>query len=214
MPFTELSIFTLAASGLSLDLQTVLKKAQTARQVFCSDTWTFQQVEDPSILLIATNWASQDIHREWIQSQFYTSIKNSLMDFTKERDGEAQAVSLGTELLGVSDEAELTPLVHSPVISIGRMFISVDKKDAFVNKFDEVRGIVGKYARPFEVRCAWRTNKEAESKEEFVMVAGWPAVEKHTEFASSPGFAKYLEIKEFVEGVDIKHYQRIISSEE
>ncbi|KAJ2965847.1 hypothetical protein NQ176_g10424 [Zarea fungicola] len=213
MSFTELSVFPLVTSGISPDLQAVLKKAQIERQVFCSDTWTFQQVEDPSIILVATNWASQDTHREWIQSQSYASIKKSITEFTKIGDGEAQRISLGTKLLSVSNEGELTPLVYSPVISIGRMFISADKKDAFVDKFNEVREIVEKYARPFEVRCAWRTNKEGKSKEEFVMIAGWPAVEKHKEFASSPGFAKYLETKEFLDGADIRHYQRIILSE-
>jgi quinol monooxygenase YgiN len=110
---------------------------------------------------------------------------------------------------GAGSESGLIPLLESPVISIGRMFVKKANKEAFAARFEEVKGIAEEYARPHLVRYGWREDVEDGAEEEFVLVAGWESVEKHLAFAETEAFARYGQIREFVARVDLKHYKRL-----
>ncbi len=104
-----------------------------------------------------------------------------------------------------------TPSSSNPrVISVGRLFIEAGKRDLFQREFDSVIQILKDFARPHLVQGGWRADKEADSKEEFVLVVGWDSVERHFKFADSPDFAKYAGIRECVADQEIKHYKRFL----
>jgi quinol monooxygenase YgiN len=104
----------------------------------------------------------------------------------------------------------LIPLLESPVISVGRMFVEKSKKEAFAAMFEEVKGVAEKYASPHVVRYGWREDvEEGAEEDEFVLVCGWESVEQHLAFAETEEFARYGQIREFMGRVDLKHYKRL-----
>lgn len=83
-----------------------------------------------------------------------------------------------------------------------------EKKDAFVAKFGEVKGLLEEYTKPYPVVGGWRIEDESidgVEREEWDLFAGFESVDQHRAFAKTEAFARYQEIMGFVEGVEVKH---------
>ncbi|KAK4147199.1 uncharacterized protein C8A04DRAFT_25001 [Dichotomopilus funicola] len=190
----------------------------------------FRQIEDPSWILTTALWSSVEAHWDWIRSPENAGVMGGLTEAgagdstTGEEDGEegkgkegwviAEDTGLwhvgGVLFAGEKGEGEEVGLLESPVISLGRMYVKKgEDRERFAAKFEEVRGILERFARPHAVRFGWREDgEEGAEEEEFVLVAGWESVAQHFAFAESAEFPKYGEIRDLIARVELKHYQR------
>ncbi|KAK3360061.1 hypothetical protein B0T25DRAFT_118810 [Lasiosphaeria hispida] len=162
---------------------------------------------------MATKWDSVAAHVQWMQSEENQSIMAKLMAEYLTMEGPGDFALLHVEGDLFASTATPAPggaidLLDSPVLSVEHLSIGGGKKEALISKFSEVRGILEEFAGQYAVSSGWREDIEAEGKEEFVVISGWESVEKHQEFAQSPGFAKYNEIMQLVAKADAKHYNK------
>ncbi|KAI1759413.1 hypothetical protein GGR53DRAFT_149138 [Hypoxylon sp. FL1150] len=170
----------------------------------------FQQVEDPSVTLLAAHWESVEQHKTWMESTENQSIFPALSNhFQLEKTIFFHLDDV--ELFKKPEEEGAVSLLESPVISMGRLSIATENRRAFDQVWSEVKGIVEQFAKPNVLRSGWRIEKEDENKEEFVFACGWPSVERHEEFATAEDFQKYVSaLSPFTRARDVKHYQRIL----
>ncbi|EFQ29722.1 hypothetical protein CGRA01v4_03791 [Colletotrichum graminicola] len=197
-------------------------------------TAILQQVEDPSVILIAAQWDSLQAHLEWLASPENQNVMAKLMPrihvegpravlfFHVDAPIFATPVTPPTQADGAAPETESKAegkkkaedkppsLLTAPVLSVGRFGVRSEKKEDFTSKYDESKWVVEEAARPYPVRGGWRMEKASEDHEEFVMYCGWSTVEQHKAIAQREGFKEWAGIQEFVTGTDIWHYQRIM----
>ncbi|KAH8682400.1 hypothetical protein BX600DRAFT_448470 [Xylariales sp. PMI_506] len=172
--------------------------------------YLYQQVEDPSVYLLATHWGSVYELQQWRNSD---EGKCSLALIEHHFDSEtASRFHLQDAALFAAPGAESeTGLSQSAVISVGRCFIGLEHRKDFERNKNSVMGFLEDFARPYVVRGAWKFVEQPDADQEFVFMCGWPSVERHMEFAKSEHFPTYASgMKEFVKGFDVKHYQRIL----
>jgi hypothetical protein len=93
----------------------------------------------------------------------------------------------------------------APAISCIRHLVPKEKKAGFIEEFNEVRGLLEDFTKPYGVVGGWRIEKEDEEREEWVLFSGFESVENHTEFAKTEGIVKYREIVGFASGFEVKH---------
>ena len=124
----------------------------------------------------------------------------------QDRKPKAEKFHVEGEIFRDLGDSGQTQLSESPVISVGRHLVASDKKDAFVAKFKDVKGVLEDYAKPFVATGGW---KEDENTEEWLLFIGWPMVQAHKDFAQSPSFTRYREILEFIAGFNVWQYHRI-----
>lgn len=159
-----------------------------------SAVW-FEQVDDPSRIMATARWASAAALDAHIVA------------------GDTERLRVDADIFGAATapSAGGVALLDSPVLSVSRLSVRRDCRDAFTAKFDEVKGAREAFAGAGLVKFGWREDVEAEAKEdEFVLVSGWASVEKHLECAQSPGYFKYHEIRPLVARADVKHYRRCL----
>ncbi|KAK1977147.1 hypothetical protein LZ30DRAFT_601939 [Colletotrichum cereale] len=169
-------------------------------------TAILQQVEDPSVILIAAQWDSPQAHGEWIASPENQNVMAKLTPHIHVEGPRAVLKAEGKK----KTEDEPPSLLTAPVLSVGRFGVRSEKKEDFTKKYAEAKWVVEEAARPYPVRGGWRIEKAAEDLEEFVMYCGWSTVEQHKAIAQHEGFKEWAGIQEFVTGTDIWHYQRIM----
>lgn len=97
----------------------------------------------------------------------------------------------------------------APIISCNRHFVPKVNKSGFIEKFNEVRGLLEDFTKPYGVVGGWRIEKEDEEKEERVLFSGFESVENHMQFAKREGFGKYREILGFVSGFEVRHLKGV-----
>ncbi|KFA80354.1 hypothetical protein S40288_11739 [Stachybotrys chartarum IBT 40288] len=105
-----------------------------------------------------------------------------------------------------------TPPLQSPVISIGRFAIEKDSRARFDEEWENIKGILEDFAKPYSTTSGWAESGglETPTRDEFIMIVGWPSVQRHMEFASTEGFAKYAAIIHgFMKEAEVKHYARL-----
>ncbi|KAK2062913.1 hypothetical protein LY76DRAFT_504772 [Colletotrichum caudatum] len=174
-------------------------------------TAILQQVEDPSVILIAAQWDSPQAHGEWIASPENQNVMAKLMPHIHVEGPRAVLFfHLDAPIFAAPAEAKPPSLLTAPVLSVGRFGVRSEKKKDFTSKYAEAKSFVEEAARPYPVRCGWRIEKAAEDLEEFVMYCGWSTVEQHKAIAQREGFKEWAGIQDFVTGTDIWHYQRIM----
>ena len=224
MTVTEIAILHSTSGGLGDELKKYLLAAQPIQDDWYAKTFPgsacgppargaamYQQIEDPAKILLTARWESVPQHWQWIATDVNKEVLGDIGKHVS-MDGDDKIIlfHLDADIFGAPAADGETHLLDSPVLSVGRLFIDVDKKAAFQKEFDDVAHILKDFVAPRMVRAGWRADKEAKDKEEFVMVVGWDSVDQHMSFASSPGFAKYAGIRQFVTGQDIKHYKRFM----
>ncbi|KAK2019825.1 hypothetical protein LZ32DRAFT_519275 [Colletotrichum eremochloae] len=200
-------------------------------------TAILQQIEDPSVILIAAQWDSPQAHGEWIASPENQNVMAKLMPHfhverpqgiiyfhidepifampvtqaTQANDEHANGEAGKSKAEGKKKaESEPPSLLTAPVLSVGRFGVRSEKKQDFIKKYAEAKWVVEEAARPYPVRGGWRIERAAEDLEEFVMYCGWSTVEQHKAIAQREGFKEWAGIQEFVTGTDIWHYKRIL----
>ncbi len=233
MPVTEFALLHLSHSppyppllstlASAMRLQTAWHAARFPQQPSSAAAraavW-FVQAENPARLLTTARWASTAAHWEWIRSEENAGVMAGLVDggeivgedtvlWHVEGDlfggGEDGAGGDGAEEEGVGG----SPLLQSPVISVSRIFVAREKREAFAARFGEVKGILEGYAGGSElVRYGWRDDgDEGVEEDEFVLVCGWESIEKHFGFPECPRFAEFDTIQELISRVDLNHYR-------
>jgi heme-degrading monooxygenase HmoA len=223
MTVTEIAVLPLAGLELTTEFQAIVDQAQSIQ-----DTWyskhspdkpasrrargagNFQQIENPSNILITAQWESPEEHWQWIGSENNASAMGKIVPHLH-AEYATKVVLFHADAIIFMDEAEgKTSLLDSPFISVSRTYVEAAMKQGFQDKFNEVKGILEEYAAPNIVRGGWRIERESDDAEEFVLITGWEAVEDHMAFAKSEGFAKFIGIQAFAKGSDIKHYRRFM----
>jgi len=183
----------------------VLEKASGHKFYF------FQQVEDPSIIYILGSWESPQAHATFLPSAENQQLLELFQDdiIAEEKDGKKVVMwHLDADVFSAVNEGDKS-VFTAPVISLNRHFVPEDKQAGFIKKFDEVKGLLEDFTKPYQVVGEWRIEKEAEGKEEWDLFSGFESVENHHEFAKTEGFARYREIVEFVEGFEVRHLRRV-----
>lgn len=169
-----------------------------------------QQIEDPSVYLLTAHWASVEEHNLCIAAPenretlskippyfqvdkiVYFHLKDVAINSTSGKNGEIS-------------------ILQSPIISVGRLTIAAEKRQAFEQAWNEVKGILEEFVKPNVVKNGWRLEKENETTEEFVLVAGWPNLEKYRDFAQAKDFERYQSVlASFAQTRDLKCYRRIL----
>ncbi|KAI1772855.1 hypothetical protein F4818DRAFT_126691 [Hypoxylon cercidicola] len=170
----------------------------------------FQQVEDPSIALLTAHWKSVEQHKTWIESAENKTVFPALGDhFQLEKTIFFHLDDV--ELFQAPDADRAFSLLESPVIRVERLTITADDRQAFNQGWNDVKGILERFAKPHVVKGGWRIEKEDQSLEEFVFACGWPSVDRHGEFATARDFDKYESVLLAIAATrEVKHYQRIL----
>uniref|UniRef100_L2FN85 ABM domain-containing protein n=1 Tax=Colletotrichum fructicola (strain Nara gc5) TaxID=1213859 RepID=L2FN85_COLFN len=203
-------------------------------------TAILQQVEDPSVLLLAAQWDSPEAHHEWIVSPENQNVMGKLTPLihregpravlffhidtpifrppaaesaeaeSKDKEPEAPAAAENKAEGKKKAEDEPPNLLTAPVVSVGRFGVRPERKEEFVKKYAEAKWVVEDASKPYPVRGGWRIERAVDGTEEFVMYCGWSSVEQHKAIAQHEGFKEWAGIQEFVTGTDIWHYKRIM----
>jgi heme-degrading monooxygenase HmoA len=103
-------------------------------------------------------------------------------------------------------------LLQAKAISLNRHFVPKEKKGGFEKKFEEVRGLLEEYTKPYPVIGGWRIEKETvegKERDEWNLFSGFDSVEHHMAFAKTKAFEKYREIVGCVEGFEVRHLKAI-----
>ncbi|KAI3323048.1 hypothetical protein HD806DRAFT_97123 [Xylariaceae sp. AK1471] len=170
----------------------------------------FQQVDDPRVVMETAHWSSSDEHNRWLASEEYKTSSTPLgahFDFSK-----LEYFHLDIDVFRPVDEAAgEESLLQSPVMGVGRVHVPANKTDEFSKAWDNGKTILEDFAKPRVMRSGFRVQKSDPDTDELVFFVGWPSMEKHSEFAQSPGFAKWATpLQAIAEGLDVKYYKRIL----
>ncbi|KAI0380753.1 hypothetical protein F5Y04DRAFT_91324 [Hypomontagnella monticulosa] len=169
----------------------------------------FEQVEDPSITLLTAHWETAPQHMAWIESPENKVVFPALADYFQLEKTKFFHVD-GVEIFKKSKEPGAKSPLESPIISISRLAVPAEKRQTFEQAWNEVKGALEEFAGADLVKYGWRIEKEDPTAEEFVLICGWPSVEKHGEFTKVDGFQKLdSKVRSIAEVREVKHYQRI-----
>ncbi|KAB8256829.1 hypothetical protein BDV32DRAFT_128538 [Aspergillus pseudonomiae] len=213
-PITELALFHLKPSTDREAIRRELSSAAKAQASYSKyPTYLFTQVEDPSYIYLLGGWSSVSAHMDdWIPSSTNQSLLASLkekLDLVYMIHIDIDPTELGVFGLSTGRSGEV-PIVDAPVIAIGRYFLRTGEKEAFLNRFEETKMHLEAYIAPRALKGGVRVEPkdrkdDGMEKEEFVLFSGWGEVKDHFAFAESDGFKEFTQIKDFLEGADIKH---------
>lgn len=221
MPITNLVWLTSASDAFTSESKAAMAGAFDAQAGWVADhvpsapkdreargVALFQQVEDPRVVMETAHWTSGDEHATWLASEEYKASSAPLaahFDFSK-----LEYFHLDTDAFRAAGAGEES-LLRSPVVSVARAQVPVEKKAEFVKAWDTGVQVLAGFAKPRVVRFGYRVPKRDPETEEFVIFVGWPTVEQHGEFANSDGFINYANpLRELAMALDVKHYKRVL----
>lgn len=220
MPVSEIAVLPLS-QPITKDNPTlpesIIQKLRQAKEVLQTASSypfrIFQQIEDPSTVYILGLWDSVAAH-----TTFLASPENQgLLDLFKDDisfvgDRPLTMWHLEGDFFALDPLSELKLVFTAPAVSYTRHFVPVEKKEEFDSKFQEVRGILEAYTKPFKAVGGWRIEKEevdGKDREEWALFSGYCSPDHHASFAKTEPFEKYKEIVSFIEGFDVKHLKVI-----
>ncbi|KIM99324.1 hypothetical protein OIDMADRAFT_181654 [Oidiodendron maius Zn] len=220
MPISEITVLPLTqaiAKGNPTLPESVIQSLTEAK-VICEAASgyafrIFQQIEDPSLLYIIGLWDSADAHNIFLsapENQKLLSLFKNNINF--EGDRGLTTWHLDEDVFTVDPSSGLKSAFTAPAISYNRHFVSADKREAFISKFLDVKGILEDYTKPLKVIGGWRIEKEeanGKEREEWVLFSGFNSVDHHMAFAKTEPFEKYKQIAGFVEGFEVRHLKAI-----
>ncbi|OCK80685.1 hypothetical protein K432DRAFT_442983 [Lepidopterella palustris CBS 459.81] len=205
MPITELALLRLLPPALfstSTISPSVLSKLASAKNLMESFTnykfYYLRQIEDPTLVYVLGEWNSLAQHME----DFIPGEKNQ--EALKSLEGEIEVVWLehfDMEHANWPVEA----LEQGAVLSIARHFVKSAQVQPFKSTFNHNKKYLEAYISQGSIGGGWRVDKDEDGKEEFVLFCPWKDIDEHMEFQNAEGFAEYAGIREFVEGVDVRH---------
>lgn len=208
MAVTELALIRAqpSVSVKSPELLENLSIAKSAMESATSATFYYYHcIEDPSLIYILGSWPSISAHMD----SFIPSPQNQhLLQILKDQIAVEWMFHIDVDQAA----CPLTKITESPVVAIGRHFISSSsKRQAFHDTFNANRKFLDSYIGAGDrVIGGWRIDRGAHrAQEEFLLLTGWQSVEQHMGFAKTDGFEKYAQIRAFVEAAEIKHAKRL-----
>ncbi|KAK1754523.1 hypothetical protein QBC47DRAFT_384146 [Echria macrotheca] len=170
-------------------------------------SFVFQQIEDPTRILITAKWESVESHWKWIQSEENLSVMASLGPYMVNESADDLDLShcAGDFFGSVQDEVpgDSTTLVNSPVVAVERFFIDAEMEDAFKRKLDAPQ-TTPKAGVAF--KGGWRIDVGTGQKQEYMLVSGWESVEKHMDFNEDLSNGA----RDLAAESTIKHYRRMV----
>jgi heme-degrading monooxygenase HmoA len=173
----------------------------------------FQQIEDPSIVYITGLWDSAAAHSTFLPSPENQKLLELFKDdFSFHGDRPLTMWHLDEDVFTLDPASGLKSAFTAPTISYNRHFVPIDKKEGFIAKLQEVKGILEDYTNPLRVVGGWRIEKEevnGKMREEWALFSGFDSVEHHMAFAKTQPFEKYREIVGFVDGFEVRHLKTI-----
>ncbi|RYP84535.1 hypothetical protein DL770_005189 [Monosporascus sp. CRB-9-2] len=226
MPVTELVFFTTTAHGtITPEFKATCADALKVQDEWCTANLPgaprgheargaalFQQTEDPAVTLLTAHWESVSEHEAWIASEENRRVFSAVQEHI-DRDRMRYFHIDGVEAFSATEDAGLTPVLQSPVVSVARCFVEKDKKAEFDRVYGGVRSIHDDFAKPYVQRGGWRIEKEEgrEDVEQYVMIGGWDSVEAVKEFPKHKDFSTYADaMKTVMLDCDVKYYRRIL----
>ncbi|KAB8071400.1 hypothetical protein BDV29DRAFT_18345 [Aspergillus leporis] len=218
-PVTELALLHIKSTAdVSATRSALLSAAKAQADYAKYPVHLFKQVEDPSYIYLLGGWSSIAAHLDdWIPGPTNQALMASLMDKLEVEwmihididPTPLQRAEREPAAAAENDQAEAIPL-NAPVLGIGRYLIAANQEEAFLNKFQEKKGLLKSYVAPRTLKGGIRVAPKDKSengaeKEEFVLFSGWGEVQDHLRFAETKEFKEFKTIMNFMEGAEIKH---------
>jgi heme-degrading monooxygenase HmoA len=170
----------------------------------------FQQVDDPRVVMETAHWSSSNEHNMWLASEEYKTSSAPLgahFDFSKLEYFHLDVDAFQPVNAAAGEES----LLQSPVMGVCRVKVPAARKDEFLDAWNSGKKILEDFAKPGIMRSGFRVQMSDPDTDELVFFVGWPSMEKHREFAQSPGFAEWASpLQAIAEGLDLKYYKRIL----
>ena len=203
MTVTELAILTLddaylhESSGVVSKLEAIRDRIRSVSQ---NETLVFhRQIENPQVLYIVAEWPSIDAH-------------NKATESGKAVLAELLTIAKPLTMIHIDLPLSAFPL-DAPVMSIGRLFVAKERKEEFENFFATAKPLLQEYVAPLTLASGWRMDPSDEQKgkgeEEWILVAGWPTVEKHRDFSKTDTWERYSKIKDMIIGAEVVHSTKL-----
>ncbi|KAH7096067.1 hypothetical protein FB567DRAFT_48457 [Paraphoma chrysanthemicola] len=208
MPVTEIALLRLS-SNVSINdaqLRSKLVHAKKVMQDFTGRSfYYFEQIEDSSNVYIVGEWESLDQHMNvFIPSEANQALLEALKDnLTVEWLLHVDA-SHDSLPLPKSEGDKAKDLRGEAVISVVRHFVKTGETAEFQQTFEENKHYLQEFLTEGALGGGWRVDKE-DGKDEWVLLCPWTSVKQHGDFATTPGFEKYGQIRGYLDGAEIKH---------
>jgi quinol monooxygenase YgiN len=208
MTITEIALLLLSPDITisNPDLRSKLSHAKTIMQNYTSHTFYYmQQIEDPAYIYIIGEWDSLDQHmNHFIPGPENQAVLASLKDALTVPQLEHIDAPHSVLPLPRNSAKRERALRGELVWSISRHFVKLGEKAAFQETFDANKQYLQEFVTEGTIGGGWRVGKE-DGREEFVLFCLWKSVEQHLEFRETKAFERYGRIREFFDGVEIRH---------
>ncbi|KAF2632036.1 hypothetical protein BU25DRAFT_138079 [Macroventuria anomochaeta] len=212
MTITEIALLHLSPYVTidDADLRSKLAHAKTVMQNYTGRTFYYlQQVEDPTYIYILGEWESLDRH----MNDFIPSTDNlALLESLKNLLSVDWLLHINVPHADLPLPEAGTSKQKASVYSIVRHFVKDGHRELFQWRFDTEKHHLQDFVSEGKIGGGWRIDKEGGKeggkegdKDEWVLLTPWTSVEQHHAFAETDGFAKYGNIREHIEGAEIKH---------
>jgi quinol monooxygenase YgiN len=208
MTVTEVALLRLASSITIEDanLRSALVRAKAVMQDYTGNTfYYFQQIEDPSCIYIFGEWESLDQHmNHFIPSPENQALLESLKD-SMTVDWLLHANVSHADLPLPKSAAEMAKALRGElVLSVARHFVKSENRERFRQTFEANRNYLQDYITEGEIGGGWRMDIEG-GKDEWVLLCPFKNIQQHLDFAETEAFTHYAQIREHIDGAEIKH---------
>jgi heme-degrading monooxygenase HmoA len=208
MAITEIALLHLASSITveDEDLRSALARAKAVMEGYTGNNfYYFQQIEDPSYIYIFGEWESLDQH----MNHFIPGAENqALLELLKDRmtiEWLLHANVSHADLPLPKSDTELAKARRGEVVlSVGRHFVKEGEKKSLEERFEANKHYLQDYLTEGTMGGGWRIDTEG-GKGEWVLLCPFRDVQQHLDFAKTEAFEHYGQIREYIDGAEIKH---------
>jgi heme-degrading monooxygenase HmoA len=204
MTITELALLHLSQDITvdDADVRSRLAHAKSVMQNYTGRTFYYlQQVEDPTYIYIIGEWDSLDQH----MNGFIPSADNqALLESLKGLMSVSWLLHIDAPHADLPLPGPGTNNTKAPVYGLVRHFVKEGHRDQFGHTYEEKQHHLQSFVTEGKIGGGWRVDKE-DGKEEWILLTPWTSVEQHHAFATTNGFTEYGQIREHIEGAEIKH---------
>ncbi|OTB01389.1 hypothetical protein M426DRAFT_323526 [Hypoxylon sp. CI-4A] len=175
----------------------------------------FQQLEDPSVMLITAHWDSMDQHQTCVSTPANQMVIEEIgpyLDTEKMRPGHIEGVRM---FPNAEDDADglalnLVPALQAPVLSITNYTVPREKKSQFEEAMRGLEGALDLFRMPYRFRGGWKIEKDkGENIEQYFVVGGVETAEKRSVFVEEMAYDTYYRtLAPFVMDIETRHYNR------
>ncbi|ROT43225.1 hypothetical protein SODALDRAFT_33948 [Sodiomyces alkalinus F11] len=217
MAVTEFTALPIKGTEVSAEFKAALEEGQTVQDKYvlgldpslpadrtARGTGIFQQVEDPSNILLVSQWPSVEKHFEWAGTPDNQGVQAKTAEFFNITDPkQVSNIHVDAEIF-TKVNADQKTAISAPILSVGRLGIPADKKADFQAAFDRVRPVVEAVSGTYPLQGGWKIENGGD---EFIIAGGWDSIEQHGSIASNPN---WKELEAFVTSWNFAHYKRVL----